>query len=465
MALRHLTLAVVFFSAVSLVSAQTFDAGPGAGEPSNSAFGSESSTSIPYSQNANSVTTKPLPSDVLSHCYGNTSNCSAGDAIAKCAMTDCGNLSETGNPSYMGMFYRASPGRDDFAQATYSSASTDPYYTMTTAAGTGYKATANVVFHAPNAAPFPEGIEGSMVIWDQYTGWAVSIYNYSGVPGKIYTLPSANGCGTLTKPCTITNNYKSAATNFFTAPDYNYGPNASSSNGIAPGAARVLEQELQNGAIDHAIMLTVDCVNAGKSEDGHVGYTFPANNAPGLCDPPSSSYFGAQNSNRPWAGTLLFLDYTPAQIAGFGLPAWQKTLLTAMSTYGAYVSETGGKDTGLALAGNENIEGSEAWKYYHGCPTCTTSDPFWPWILGQKGLDGTVNLTHTGCSTGSSGSDQSQYRCVGAILANIPRTLGPEGADTEGNSCTSGSGCYPSGHIHVADICIANGFANRSGGC
>ena len=45
------------------------------------------------------------------------------------------------------------------------------------------------------------------------------------------------------------------------------------------------------------------------------------------------------------------------------------------------------------------------------------------------------------------------------------RQLGPEGSDAEGNSCTSGSGCLPSGHIHVADSCIANEFANRAGGC
>src|SRR6202044_911604 len=86
------------------------------------------SSGAAYSQNANSVTTKPLPSDVLSHCFGNTSNCSAGDAIAKCAMTDCGNLSELNNPSYMGMFFKASPGRDDFGNPVYYSAPTDPWY-------------------------------------------------------------------------------------------------------------------------------------------------------------------------------------------------------------------------------------------------------------------------------------------------------------------------------------------------
>jgi hypothetical protein len=166
-------------------------------------------------------------------------------------------------------------------------------------------------------------------------------------------------------------------------------------------------------------------------------------------------------STRPSAGTLLFLDYTPEQIAGFNLPAWQATLLTAFSKYGAYISETQGQNTGINLVGDENLESSEAWKYHN----TFSSNPFWPWITAQKGLDGTLNLTHTGCAGGSAGSNRSEYRCIGAILANIPRAVGPEGSDTEGNSCTSSNGCYPSGHIHVADVCVANGFANHSGGC
>src|SRR5208283_3443092 len=52
--------------------------------------------------------------------------------------------------------------------------------------------------------------------------------------------------------------------------------------------------------------------------------------------------------------------------------------------------------------------------------------------------------------------------CVGAILANIPQVTGPEGADAEGSSCTTAPGCYPSGHIHVADPCVAVAAAGLS---
>jgi hypothetical protein len=429
MALRNLMAAIAFFS-IMVTSA------PSSGSS--------------YSQNPNSVTTKPLPSDVLSHCYGNTSNCSSGDAIAKCALTDCGGLSELNNPTYMGTFVKASPGRDDFSNPVYYSASTDPWYSITAATSKGSQ---TITFHAPNAATFSEGAEHELTIWDQATGWVVELYNSSG-PFSIMSLPKASGCGgTQASACRISNTYQSAATNINSAQDYGYSAYPNASNGFGPAAAMVWEDELENGSIDHALLFTVDCVNATAP------YVFPATTHPALCG--SSRSYGSQVSTRPSAGTLLFLDYTAAQIASFNLPAWQATLLTAFSKYGAYVSETQGQNTGITLVGDENLESSEAWKYHNDFG----SNPFWPWITSQKGLDGSLNLTHTGCASGSPGANKSEYRCIGAILANIPRTLGPEGSDTEGHSCTSGSGCYPSGHIHVADVCVANGFANRSGGC
>jgi hypothetical protein len=402
-----------------------------------------------YSQNANSVTTKLLPGDVLSHCYGNTADCSTGDAIAKCAMTDCGGLSELNSPTYMGTFVKASPGRDDFGNPVYYSTIIDPWYSITAATPSGAQ---SVVFRAPSGALFSEGAEQELTVWDQSTGWVVELYSCCG-PETGRALPVASSCGsTKATACTISNTYQSAASDLFAAQDYGYSPHPNASNGFAPAAAMVWEAELQNGTINHALMFTVDCVNAATP------FVFPATTNPGVC---GAGNFGPQNSARPSAGTLLFVDYTAEQIASFNLPAWQTSLLTAFSKYGAYVSETQGQNTGITLAGDENLESSEAWKYNN----TFSSNPFWPWITSQNGLDGTLDLTHTGCTTGSPGSDQSEYRCIGAVLANIPRTLGPEGSDTEGNSCTSGSGCYPSGHLHVADVCVAKGFANSSGGC
>jgi hypothetical protein len=425
-----------------------------AADPSKFASGSVTvsppgSSGVAYSLNPNSVTTKLLPGDVLSHCYGNTSNCAAGDAIAQCALTDCGAHSELGDAAYMGRFVKASPGRDDFGNPVYTSAATDPWYSIAAATPTGVQ---NVVFRAPSGALFSEGSEQELTVWDQSTGWVVELYSCCG-PESGKGLPLASNCGsTQATACAITNTYQSAASDLYSAQDFGYSSRPNSSNGIAPAGAMVWEAELQQGSINHALMLTVDCVNKTTP------FVFPANTNPGLC---GGGIFGPQTSTRPSAGTLLFLDYTAEQIASFNLPAWQTSLLTAMSKYGAYISETGGAGETIALVGDENLESSESWKYHNNLG----SNPFWPWITAQSGLDGTLDLTHTGCATGSPGSDQSASRCIGAFLANIPRTPGPEGTDTEGNSCTSGSGCYPTGHIHVADSCIANGFANRSGGC
>jgi hypothetical protein len=226
----------------------------------------------------------------------------------------------------------------------------------------------------------------------------------------------------------------------------------------------VREQELQDGAINHALLLTVDCV--GSPAYGVPYYVFPGVAAAlGKCGTTEgSTTFGPQNANRPAANMLLFCDYTPAQVASFNLPAWQSTLLTAFCTYGGYPDITIGPNYGLLLDSDEEFESAEAWKYAYPS-TFLTADPFWAWTATQKGLNGVQPINGgLGCITGS-GTNPSTYRCLAAFLTNIPKAIGPEGSDAEGNSCTTGSGCYPSGHLHVADPCIAKGYAGVSGGC
>jgi hypothetical protein len=379
-------------------------------------------------------------------------------------MTDCGNLSEITNPTYMGEFIKASPGATDFGTPVYYSAPTDPWYQITAASSSGSAIT--VQFHAPNAAAFSSGPEQEISIWDQTTGYVVQIYQDAcGNTPCPQTLPAASGCGsTSATACVISYTYRSVAKNLYSDLDYGYGTGPNSSNGIGPLAAMTREAELQGGNISHALMITVDCVNSVTPQ------VFPANHNPGIC---GSGIFGPQNASRPSSGTLLFLDYTAAQIASFNLPSWQTTLLTAMSTYGAYVSETQGSNTGIALIGDENIESSQSWAYYYlasGCPatlgTSCYNNTFWAWLTVQKGLNA-ANPTSTGCGAGHAGgtSPTSTWECFGTFLYNIPRTIGPEGSDAEGNSCTTGSGCLPSGHIHVSDSCIPKGYAGVAGGC
>jgi hypothetical protein len=243
-----------------------------------------------------------------------------------------------------------------------------------------------------------------------------------------------------------------------------------SSGQFAPAAAMVREQELcgwngttctGTGTISHALLLTTVCVQAIGS-----GYVFPGIALSlGTCGSPN---YGGNNSGRPNADQLFFCDYTPTQISGFSISAWQKTILTAFCTYGGYIDitqTTNSAPAGIVLQSDEEMESSEAWKYANPGADCTLNvdcynDPFYLWVKGQGGLGGS-----SGAGCADHGSSTSTWRCIGAFLTNIPPTVttGSMSVDSLGNACGSGTGCLPSGHIHVADQCIPKRYANVAG--
>ena len=445
---------------------------------------SAASTGSAYSLNANAVTTKLLPSDVFSHCYGDTSNCVAGDLIAKCALTDCGTYADTPMPQQMGTLLFASPGNSDNEDAFYYScaglpvcSTADPYGSVIASTPTGNQ---TIVFRFPSGAKFPEGSpagsgnECQITVWDQSTGWVVGFYRSGSCAGSA-ALPVASGCGSTTATaCSIPTGEVSASANLFTAQDYGYYGSGStspqSSDQFAPAAGMLRHEELVNGTINHAFIFTVDCVSAGTLS-GTINYIFPVLRG-GYLGKCGLSGFGADNADRPPAGALLFTDYTTAQLATIcaSVPTWQCTMLTTMSTYGGYVGITSAAGVNLSMRGNEELESSEAWKYYNPSAPCAFTagtncynDTFWGWATVQNGFDGTFNISHTGCF-GGSGTNPSTWRCEGAFLTNIPELPGWAGStDVEGNDCSVK--CYPSGHIHMADKCIAQGYAGVSGGC
>ncbi len=126
-----------------------------------------------------------------------------------------------------------------------------------------------------------------------------------------------------------------------------------------------------------------------------------------------------------------------------GLPAWQKTLITAMSHYGGYVDVTGSSsgtgglsfypESGLAYqiqTGGTTSGQSNGVKVSGGTP-----DPIFAYLSSQ-GIS----------SSGSSGT-VLKYNLF--WLANIPNV--------------NGSGV--ANHMHMADPCVALGYAGQSGGC
>jgi hypothetical protein len=102
-------------------------------------------------------------------------------------------------------------------------------------------------------------------------------------------------------------------------------------------AGLVRPAELASGQIDHALVVTVPCVNA----TGPTGFVWPAQQ--GIAYPCSEG--GESSVGAPELGQLLRLNMTAAQIQASPAPAWQKTIMTAFATYGAYIEDTDGAET------------------------------------------------------------------------------------------------------------------------
>jgi hypothetical protein len=102
--------------------------------------------------------------------------------------------------------------------------------------------------------------------------------------------------------------------------------------------------ELASGSIDHALVVTVPCTSGNGA---NVGYSYPAGGGWGEA---CGDYWSESTSGAPELGQLLRLNLTDAQIAASPAPAWQKTIMTALAHYGAYIEDTdGGWDSGIDI--------------------------------------------------------------------------------------------------------------------
>jgi hypothetical protein len=98
--------------------------------------------------------------------------------------------------------------------------------------------------------------------------------------------------------------------------------------GPAAGAYFVSPSELLSGEIDHALALNANCANGQN--------IYPADNT-GVTD---TACFGG-GLGSPHYGDAFVLNWTPAKIAASSHSVECKAMLTAMATYGAYISDTG----------------------------------------------------------------------------------------------------------------------------
>jgi hypothetical protein len=94
--------------------------------------------------------------------------------------------------------------------------------------------------------------------------------------------------------------------------------------------------ELASGEIDHALVVTVPCTDGNGA---HVGFTWPALGGWGEA---CGDYWSESTSGAPKLGQLLRLKMNNQQIARSRAPSWEKTIMTALAHYGAYIEDTDG---------------------------------------------------------------------------------------------------------------------------
>jgi hypothetical protein len=201
----------------------------------------------------------------------------------------------------------------------------------------------------------------------------------------------------------------------------------------------IRHDELMAGKINHPIYLNFPCENTGS--------VFPAQYQALACALwPQGSWVYGTPDKMPYHGNLFFLDYTDAQIDGMNLPAWQKSLLKAFANYGAYVGDT----SGYPAISVQRFESLQPWYDYYGftddtpISTVRSKIPVVDWLLKQG----------VGCN-GASTPGASECNFILSLVANVPALTGPKCATP----------CGFSGHIHIADECVAEGLAGLAGGC
>ena len=121
------------------------------------------------------------------------------------------------------------------------------------------------------------------------------------------------------------------------------GANGDAAN-FALTAGLLRPSELASGEIDHALAVTVPCTSGNGA---NVGYSWPASGGWGEA---CGDYWNESTSGAPGLGQLLRLNMTDQQIAGSSAPTWEKTIMTALSHYGAYIEDTDGSyNSGIGI--------------------------------------------------------------------------------------------------------------------
>ena len=350
----------------------------------------EPSCLVPY---PGSLWTKPLPADIMSHLAPSS------DAIAQCTLTDCG----AAQAQYYGESTMTTPGPDDWSSyPRYYGNADDPLYVLDDCGvDTG------VFFHIPSGACLSRSADHGFFVWDQTSNKTLGLYTCCVddwvclSPCTATTEDTACPLGIANDACGVSDWTNGPA--YAGGDHWNFGTN---SLGNAGWSLHVRYKELMDGVILHPLLAVTKCT---------VGNVFPAPYGTYEC-----SLSGDDPSTRPSTGSLLFLDYSDAEIDAMGLPAWQQPLVRAAARYGIYISDTSNyPGTSLAL----RFEGDGAYDL------AGVTVPIHGWLENQ-------GIPHW--------SNPSDDVYALSYLANLPDVLN---------------------HIHLADPCVAKAQAGLPDGC
>ena len=402
----------------------------------------------------NSIFNQKLPSSP--RCLGASSdgltsgNCAVGDTIAKANLTGRGTCySSIVADMQCSLFDTGTESGNDASgyPGIYYSTASDPWYVCNNCA---YESPGiNVSFHAPVGAEFSGNTGGDqyIAIYDQAQGLFIVGYAYG--EGTNFSIGNSTCAGSGSPSCALAIPGISALTAARVGIDvdwdqgktenvtiggnsYTIGSTVNSVQGVA-GMPLLRLNEWAGGTINHALQIAVGCIQAGQTGN----YPFPNSGSGSLSQCADSD----PNNDEPLPGMLFFLDYTPTQIAAMGLPAWQAGILTALSVYGGYVSQTGGTTvTAMSVPGTGGNEGQQACYYYNSSECQTLIQQ----AINQGGFNGVCN---TGSFTSpinnncvANATSPSSARFEAYILQGIPLTIGTYGTDYSGRSCSTAPG-------------------------
>jgi hypothetical protein len=197
---------------------------------------------------------------------------------------------------------------NDYGRPVYFASATDPLYTIHCTEPWGTCAIEGLTIHIPQTAKAASGSDGHMSVVDTATGVEYDFWGTGTLPAPGGTLDIAWGGSTSING----NGLGSAAT----AADF----------GSYAGVVRL--EELQTGQINHALFMYASCDNGT--------FVYPAAKSGQAC-----AEIGESDTNAPPMGTRFQLNMSDAEIGALSVPAWKKTILTAMAHYGLIMGDTG----------------------------------------------------------------------------------------------------------------------------